>query len=124
MLCNGCKLFRLTQKLICNTMYFAFAVRYFRIYMFAMFLNGFQPMSSSFFTSIGKPLKGTFMSLTRQFIYLLPLILIFPRIWGIDGIMYAGPIADTLAALTALILLRKEMNIMNQLMKEEGGACL
>ena len=38
-----------------------------------------------------------------------------------SGIRY---IADTLAAATALILLRKEMNIMNQLMKEEGGACL
>ena len=101
-----------------DEMYFAFAVRYFRIYMFAMFLNGIQPMSSSFFTSIGKPLKGTFMSLTRQFIYLLPLILIFPRIWGIDGIMYAGPIADTLAAITAVILLRSEMKSMNKLMNE------
>ena len=101
-----------------SEMYFAFAVRYFRIYMFAMFLNGIQPMSSSFFTSIGKPLKGTFMSLTRQFIYLLPLILIFPRIWGIDGIMYAGPIADTLAAVTAVILLRSEMKSMNKLMND------
>jgi len=97
-----------------SEMYFAFAVRYFRIYMFAMFLNGLQPMSSSFFTSIGKPLKGTFMSLTRQFIYLLPLLVIFPRIWGIDGIMYAGPIADTLAALTAVVLLYREMKIMGK----------
>ena len=101
-----------------SEMYFAFAVRYFRIYMFAMFLNGIQPMSSSFFTSIGKPLKGTFMSLTRQFIYLLPLLIIFPRIWGIDGIMYAGPIADTLAALTAVTLLRAEMKNMNKLIHQ------
>ena len=101
-----------------SEMYFAFAVRYFRVYMFAMFLNGFQPMSSSFFTSIGKPMKGTFMSLTRQFIYLLPLIIIFPRLWGIDGIMYAGPIADTLAAITALILLRIEMKEFDRLEAE------
>ena len=101
-----------------SEMYFAFAVRYFRVYMFAMFLNGIQPMSSSFFTSIGKPLKGTFMSLTRQFIYLLPLILIFPRLWGIDGIMYAGPIADTLAALTAITLLRMEMKHLSKLEAE------
>ena len=98
-----------------SEMYFTFAVRYFRIYMFAMFLNGFQPMASSFFTSIGKPMKGTFMSLTRQFIYLLPLIIIFPRFWGIDGIMFAGPIADTLAAMTALILLRHEFKNIDKL---------
>lgn len=104
-----------------SEMYFAFAVRYFRIYMFAMFLNGFQPMSSTFFTSIGKPMKGTFMSLTRQFIYLLPLIIIFPRIWGIDGIMYAGPIADTMAAITALILLSREMKLINNMMNESSN---
>ncbi len=102
-----------------SEMYFAFAVRYFRIYMFGMFLNGIQPMSSSFFTSIGKPLKGTFMSLTRQFIYLLPLIVVLPRILGIDGIMYAGPVADTLAAVTAIIMLRVELKNINSLQMEQ-----
>lgn len=97
-----------------SEVYFAFAVRYFRIYMFGMFVNGIQPMSSSFFTAIGKPLKGTFMSLTRQFIYLLPLIVVLPGFFGIDGIMYAGPIADIMAAVTAIFMLRSELKLINR----------
>ena len=58
--------------------------------MFMTFVNGIQPMSSGFFTSIGKAKLGIVVSLTRQVIFLLPLILIFPIFMGIDGVMYAG----------------------------------
>lgn len=92
--------------------YVAFAVRYFRIYLFFTFCNNLQPISSNFFTSIGKPKKGVFLSLTRQIIFLLPLIVILPRIMGIDGIMYAGPIADCLAALLSIVMVRKELSLM------------
>lgn len=61
-------------------------------------------MSSGFFTSIGKAKLGIAVSLTRQVIFLLPLILIFPLFMGIDGVMYAGPIADGAAALVAVAL--------------------
>jgi Na+-driven multidrug efflux pump len=84
--------------------YFHFAERYFKIFMFLTFLNGVQPMSSGFFTSIGKAKLGIAVSLTRQVIFLLPLILIFPLFMGIDGVMYAGPIADGAAALVAVAL--------------------
>lgn len=89
--------------------YFHFAERYFRIFMFVTFLNGIQPMSSAFFTSIGKSKLGIVVSLTRQIIFLLPLILIFPLFMGIDGVMYAGPIADGAAALVAIIFAEREM---------------
>ena len=82
--------------------YFRFAERYFRIFMFMTFNNGIQPMSSGFFTSIGKAKLGIVVSLTRQIIFLLPLILIFPLFMGIDGVMYAGPIADGAAAIVAI----------------------
>ena len=82
--------------------YFRFAERYFRIFMFMTFINGIQPMSSGFFTSIGKAKLGIVVSLTRQIIFLLPLILIFPLFMGIDGVMYAGPIADGAAAIVAI----------------------
>ena len=68
--------------------YLHFAERYFRIFLFFTFLNGIQPVSSNFFTSIGAPKKGIFLSLTRQIIFLLPLLLIFPYLFGIDGVMY------------------------------------
>lgn len=89
--------------------YFHFAERYFRIYLFFTFLNFVQPIASNLFTSIGKPKKGIFLSLTRQLLFLLPLILIFPLFLGIDGIMYAGPIADFVAGMVAVCLARKEI---------------
>ncbi len=94
--------------------YYLFAVRYFRIYMFFVFLNAVQPISSNLFTSIGKPGKGVFLSLTRQILFLLPLIVIFPLFMGIDGIMYAAPIADFVAAVVSGILVRKEFCEMNK----------
>lgn len=82
-----------------NEAYYRFAERYFRIFMFMTFINGIQPMSSGFFTSIGKAKLGMIVSLTRQILFLLPLILILPVFMGIDGVMYAGPIADAAAAI-------------------------
>lgn len=82
--------------------YFHFAERYFRIFMLLTFINGIQPMCAGFFTSIGKAKLGIAVSLTRQVIFLLPLILIFPLFMGIDGVMYAGPIADGAAAAVAV----------------------
>ena len=97
-----------------SEVYFHFAERYFRIFMFVTFLNGIQPMSSGFFTSIGKSKLGIVVSLTRQIIFLLPLILIFPLFMGIDGVMYAGPIADGAAALVAIIFAEREMKALQQ----------
>lgn len=92
--------------------YFQFAERYLRIFMCMVLINGLQPMSSSFFTSIGKAKLGIIMSLTRQILFLLPLIIIFPLIMGIDGVMYAGPIADVAAATVAIVFARREFKKM------------
>ncbi len=92
--------------------YFRFSERYFKIFMFMTFLNGIQPMSSGFFTSIGKAKLGIVVSLTRQVLFLLPLILVFPLFMGIDGVMYAGPIADTAAAIVAIGYAARELSKM------------
>ena len=92
-----------------SDLYFKFSERYFRIYMFLTIVNGIQPVTSNFFNSIGKSQLGVFMSLTRQIIFLLPLIIIFPIFMGIDGVMYAGPIADAAAFALAIIFARREL---------------
>lgn len=94
--------------------YFAFATSYFRIYMFFTFINCVQPVSSNFFTAIGKPKKGVFLSLTRQIIFLLPFILVLPLFMGIDGIMYAGPIADFAAAVVSATMVMAEFRKMGK----------
>ena len=97
--------------------YLHFAERYFRIFLFFTFLNGIQPVSSNFFTSIGAPKKGIFLSLTRQIIFLLPLLLIFPYLFGIDGVMYTAPIADLAAASVSIVMVVREFKIMAELQK-------
>ncbi len=89
--------------------YYRFAENYFHIFLFFTFLNFMQPITSNFFTAIGKPKRGIFLSLTRQLIFLLPLLLVIPLFAGIDGIMYAGPIADFMAGTTAILMIRKEL---------------
>ena len=95
--------------------YFRFAERYMRIYMAMIFISCIQPITSSFFTSVGKAYLGIFMSLTRQVIFLIPLIYIFPQFLGIDGVMYAGPIADTAAVTLAILFMRREIKQMDAL---------
>lgn len=51
------------------------------------------------------PKRGVFLSLTRQIIFLLPLLLILPLFIGIDGVMYAAPIADFIAAVLAVLFI-------------------
>lgn len=97
--------------------YLHFAERYFRIFLFFTFLNGIQPVSSNFFTSIGAPKKGIFLSLTRQIIFLLPLLLIFPYLFGIDGVMYTAPIADLAAASVSIVMVVREFKIMTEQQK-------
>ena len=98
--------------------YFLFATEYFRIFLFFTFLNFVQPISANLFTSIGKPKKGIFLSLTRQLLFLLPLIVIFPLFLGIDGIMYAGPIADFVASAVAILMAYGELRRMKEM--EQG----
>ena len=97
-----------------SDLYFQFAERYLKIFMLLTFVNGIQPMSSSFFTSIGKAVLGIIVSLTRQVIFLLPLVIIFPIFMGIDGVMYAGPIADAAALVLTIYFTRRELLIMKQ----------
>ncbi|MBE6022558.1 MAG: MATE family efflux transporter [Cellulosilyticum sp.] len=89
--------------------YYQFAIKYFRVFLFFTFANFCQPITSNFFTAIGKPKKGIFLSLTRQIIFFLPLLIILPMIMGIDGILYVGPIADCSAAIVCAIMILIEL---------------
>lgn len=103
-----------------NELYYQFSERYFRIFLFLTFLNGIQPVATNFFNSIGKARIGIFMSLTRQILFLLPLILIFPYLMGIDGVMYAGPLADGAAAVVCGFISIREIRDLNQKMLIEN----
>ena len=90
----------------------------------ACILNGFQTVASIFMQQIEQPIKALALSLSRQIVFLIPLALIFPRIWGIDGVLYAGPAADTLAFLLAFILVFTELKKYKQHGPVEKGDTL
>ena len=102
--------------------YFAFSVKFFRIFLLMAFTNAVNPISSNFFTAIGKAKLGVLVSLTRQVIFLIPLVLIFPIFWGVEGVMYAGPIADGVSAALAFLLALRELRRIRAL--PEGGGAL
>ena len=76
-----------------------------RIAVSAMPLVGFQIVSSSFFQSIGFAAKSLIQSLSRQLIFLVPGIILLPRLWGLDGLWIAMPVSDVLAFILSLLLL-------------------
>jgi Na+-driven multidrug efflux pump len=78
-------------------------------------LIGFQFIGAGFFQSIGKARPSIILSLTRQVLFLLPLILLLPLIWGVNGIWISFPIADLLAIITTGIFLYRELKKINKL---------
>lgn len=95
-----------------DPLYMEFAVMFMRTFLFMIIVNGVQLISSNFFSAIGKPIKGILLSLSRQVIFLIPLMLILPIFLGINGIMFAAPVADTIAFLFSIFMVRKEFHKM------------
>ena len=83
--------------------YFEFATMFMRIYLMLVCVDGVQMLSSSFFSSIKKAYLGMFLSMTRQVLFLIPLVLILPKFFGLNGILYSAPIADMVAFLVSVI---------------------
>lgn len=98
-----------------SDLYFQFGTRFFKTFLFFTWANCLQPITSTFFTSIGKPVKGIFLSLTRQIIFFLPLLIILPLFLGINGILYTGMLADLLSAIVAIIMAAAEFSDIRKL---------
>jgi len=75
---------------------------------------GFQMVSSAYFQSIGKPNRAIILSITRQVIILIPLLLILPNFWGVMGVWKSLAIADGLSVVLAAILLYSELKTRNK----------
>ncbi len=97
-----------------NDLYFEFSVRFMRTYLLLMMLAGIQLISSNFFAAIGKPLKGMVLSLTRQVLFLIPLLLILPLFFELHGIMFAAPLADLSSFVVTTVFIVKEMKLMRE----------
>ena len=94
--------------------YFEYGEHFLRRFLFFSWIVALQPVASTFFSSIGKSMKGVFLSLTRQIIFFLPALLILPHFLGVDGITYAGPIGDLSSTIAAVIMSYIEIKAMSK----------
>ena len=92
-------LFTEDEKLI------ALAVSGMRIIVSMFPVVGFQIVTSNFFQSIGMVKKSIFLSVSRQLVFLVPFLVIFPEVWGTDGVWLSIAVADGIATITASIML-------------------
>ncbi|MGI6412684.1 MAG: MATE family efflux transporter [Syntrophomonadaceae bacterium] len=77
-------------------------------------LVGFQIISSTYFQAVGKARQAAILSLSRQVLFFIPLLVFLPRIWGIEGVWRTAPIADVLSIAFTATLIYFEMKNLNQ----------
>ena len=85
------------------------AMRAIKINMAAFPFVGYQMVVTNFFQSIGKAKISIFLSLSRQMLFLLPLLIILPQFFKLDGVWMSLPTADTIASLMAAVMMTKYM---------------
>ena len=97
-----------------NQSFTDFAVRCLRIYLGGIFCAGFQIVSTNYFQATGQPLKASVLSMLRQLILLIPLLLILPLFFGLNGLLYAGPVADICSAVIVAFFILPELRKLNR----------
>ena len=97
-----------------DELYMEFACLTFRTYLLLCIFNGIQIPSGIFFQAIGKSSRSAILSLSRQIVFLIPSMFILSNIFGLMGILYAGPVADGIAFLLSAIFLIVEVRKLKQ----------
>ncbi|MBM3710425.1 MAG: MATE family efflux transporter [Actinobacteria bacterium] len=89
------------------------------IIVFFPFL-GFQFISGTFFQAIGKALPATIITLSRQVLFLIPAILVFPLFWGLTGVWMSWPFSDLMDFIVCAVFIFMELRIINRAIKSQG----
>jgi putative MATE family efflux protein len=89
-----------------DEMYNEFAVRCLKIFLAGLPITGLQLITGTFFQAMGYPIQSSLVSLSRQIIFMVPLLFVLTALFGIDGCLYMGPIADLLSLIVTVILLK------------------
>lgn len=92
-----------------NELYNEFALKSFRIFLMLCIFIGFELTTCIFFQAIGKPAKSIILTLCKQTIFIIPLMIILPRFFGVEGVLYAGPCAEAMSVIVTAILIRKQL---------------
>ena len=102
-----------------DPLYWEFAIQTFRIFLSLITFTCFIKMTSIFFQAVGEPGKATAASLIRDLACFVPLALLLPHKFGIQGVLYAGPAADAIAMVVAVVLTVRFFHQMNRQAKKD-----
>jgi Na+-driven multidrug efflux pump len=69
-------------------------------------ITGLQLITGTFLQAMGYPLQSSMVSLSRQIIFMVPLLFVLTSLFGVDGCLYLGPVADVLSLIFTVILLK------------------
>jgi putative MATE family efflux protein len=98
-----------------NEEFIAITTRGLRLVMIMYPVVGFQIVVSNYFQAVSNAWKSALLSLLRQVLSLIPLLIILPRFWGLDGVWMAFPFADTISAIACALFLSFEIKRLNGL---------
>lgn len=84
-----------------------------RIYLAMLPIIGFQVVSANYFQATGKPKHAMFLSLSRQVLVIIPVLIILPRFFGLTGVWLAGPISDVIASIITAYFVIKDLKTLD-----------
>lgn len=96
----------------------AMASKGMRLFLLMIPLLSAQIVGESYFQAIGKAKKAAFLGLSRQVLLLIPLLLILPNLFGLNGVWGASAVADFISSLIAIVSLKSAFNHLNKLENE------
>lgn len=100
--------------------YGARAMRMGKLFIFGL---GFQTLSSMYYSAIGKPKRAIFISISRNGLFLIPALLILPRIWGLDGVLVSTSVSDALSLIVVSFAYWSGIHDLNKMeQKDSKGA--
>ncbi len=102
-----------------SDLYFEFAEKYLKIYMMCVFFQNIQPVTINYFSATGNHRQGFIVSLSRQGLFLIPLLLILPRFMGINGVLAASPVSDTMAFIMSVSMVLLSFKRLRDLPSDE-----
>lgn len=98
-----------------DALYNEFALKSFKIFLRLCMFIGFELTTCVFFQAIGKPAKALILTLCKQTFFIVPFMIILPKFLGVLGVLYAGPCAEILSVIAAVILITEELKAYSKL---------
>ncbi len=98
-----------------SSLYNEFALKSFKIFLILCPFIGFELTTCIFFQAIGEPIKAIILTLCKQTFFIIPLMIILPKFIGVEGVLYAGPAAEGLSVLCALIFCAYQIKKLNKM---------